>query len=156
MNTSTTMPKQSDEGNALTFAQSHELVAGNNGKTIAKIKCFRCNLYGHYTDQCPTIEEEEQYHNTHESTTDRDQEVDNQIVQNMQETGFTSESDDESVIVSFIHSMNSDIAGQEVENDTKPSTDILLDTGSTCSVFKNKKMLINVRKAKRKLVANMN
>ena len=108
------------------------------------------------SDQYPTIDEEEQHHNIHESATDSDQEVDNQIIQHIQETGFTSESDDESVIFSFIHAMNSDIAGQEVEKDTKPLTDILLDTGFTCSVFNNEKMLINVRKAKRKLVVNMN
>ena len=36
MNTSTSTSKQSDEGYTLTFAQSHELVAGNNWKTIAR------------------------------------------------------------------------------------------------------------------------
>ena len=35
-------------------------------------------------------------------------------------------------------------------------TDILLDTGSTMSVFKNKKMLLNVRKSKKVLRAYSN
>ena len=42
--------------------------------------------------------------------------------------------------------MNSEVTSQGVEYDVKPSTDILLDTESTCSVFNNEKMLINIRK----------
>ena len=145
-----------DDDNALTFAQSHELVAGNNGKIIAQIKCFRCNRYGHYADQCPIIEENEQHHNTHEDSNNSDGEVENEVVQHMQETELSSESDDDSIIVSFIHAMNSSVTSEETKREEKPSTEILLDTGSTCSVFNNRKMLINVRKAKRKLVANTN
>ena len=44
----------------------------------------------------------------------------------------------------------------ETKKEERPSTEILLDTGSTCSVFNNKKMLINVKKAGRRLVANTN
>ena len=154
--TNTSSTKQNDEGNALTFAQSHELVAGNNGKVIAKIKCFRCNRYGHYADQCPLIEEEEQHHNMHEGPSDDNGEESDQMVQHMREVSDSSDSDDDSVIVSFIHAMNEESTNQGAENQHAPSTDILLDTGSTCSVFSNDKMLINIRKAKKKLVAKTN
>ena len=49
------------------------------------------------------------------------------------------------------------IESETVNRNTKePSLDILLDTGSTCSVFNNNKMLINIRGAKKRLVAKTN
>ena len=48
------------------------------------------------------------------------------------------------------------LADKLASNGNYSDTDILLDTGSTMSVFKNKKMLLNVRKSKRVLRAYSN
>ena len=125
-------PSQNEEGNALTFAQSHELVPGTNGRVIAKIKCFKCNRYGHYADQCPLIEEDKQHHNDHSNTNEEQSEVETEFVQHMEEVMYsTLESDDDSVVVSFIHVMDAKAVGQIINVKKKPLVDILLVLFST-------------------------
>ena len=157
VSTSQSTSSQNEEGNALTFAQSLGLVAGTNGRVITKIKCFKCNQYSHYADQCPIIDNNnEQHHDTRESAGESEEEVQNKVLQHMQEThDVTSESENNSVIVSFIHTMKNSKDDETNKNTKIPSLDILLDTWSTCSAFNNKKMLINIRSTK-KLVAQMN
>ena len=48
------------------------------------------------------------------------------------------------------------LAGKLASSGSYFDTDTLLDTGSTMSVFKNKKMLLNVRRSKRALRAYSN
>ena len=39
------------------FVQNTEIVAGSDGRVKARIKCFKCDKFGHYSDFCPTIED---------------------------------------------------------------------------------------------------
>lgn len=43
----------SPETSTLTFAQTTEFVAGNNGVTNETVECFQCHAYGHYAHECP-------------------------------------------------------------------------------------------------------
>ena len=76
---------------------------------------------------------------------------------NMQEEnvreGNKDSSDDDSLVVAF---QFMGMAAKLASNGQYSDTDILLDTGSTMSVFKNKKMLLNVRRSKRVLRAYSN
>lgn len=78
--------------------------------------------------------------------------MEHEIVQHMREGDNTSESDNNDVVVSFIHAMteNTTVKGRS------SSLYILFNTRLTCSVFNNEKMLINIQKASRKPVANTN
>lgn len=44
------------------FAQQTEVISGSDGRTIARIKCFKGNKMGHYSDCCPDAVEGEQMH----------------------------------------------------------------------------------------------
>lgn len=35
------------------LSQTTEVISGSDGRTIAHIKCFKCNKMGHYSDCCP-------------------------------------------------------------------------------------------------------
>ena len=44
------------------FAQQARIIPGSDGRTIAHIKCFKCNKMGHYSDCCPDAVEGDQMH----------------------------------------------------------------------------------------------
>ena len=67
------------------------------------------------------------------------QESENEFVQHTEEAYTMLESEDDSSIVSFIHTMNSGTTSTESNKIRGPSLDIILDTGSTYSVFNSKK-----------------
>ena len=105
-----------------------DLIPGTDGKTH-NVKCYTCNRRGHYSGKCPSkaseteaITENEETHYTETLSVESD-----------------IETDDESVLISF----NNHLAEQ---NDYLEG-DILLDTGSTVSVFRDTKMLTDVAEA---------
>ena len=61
---------------------------------------------------------------------------------------------DDSLILSF--QFLQDIKKRSVKNGNYKSTDILIDTGSTLSVFNNNRMLLNVRRSKKTMRAYSN
>ena len=108
------------------------IVAGTDGKVKEGITCYNCNKEGHYSDKCPFANEgtEEQHY------------------QDAAEIEGDDEST-ESLVVSFQYA--------QVERARKYGKEaILLDTGSTCSVFNNRKMLLNVRRTSQTLRAYTN
>ena len=66
--------------------------------------------------------------------------------------GIESDSDDSLVMAFQFMELSTKLAGGTNYADT----DILLDTGSTVSVFNNKKMLLNLRKSEKTLRAFSN
>jgi hypothetical protein len=105
-----------------TFVQAEIPVAGTDGVTHAKIKCFTCNHKGHYSGFCPTD--------------------DKTNVQLLQATSGTDTIDDVKRKVaetSFIFA--------QLPHTLIPKHWVLLDSQSTVSVFNNPVMLKNLRKS---------
>jgi hypothetical protein len=135
-------PSRSGNGNsssvALQFAHTHEtaptetIVPGNNGKTYAKIRCSHCNKLGHYKDFCPDL-----HHKQHIMMGDIDLAAD-------------SGSDCESICAEFTFAHQFD-----TQNDGYHSR-ILLDSGSSCSVFCDKTLLTDIRHSDHSITAYTN
>jgi hypothetical protein len=168
------------------FAQSTDIVPGVDGRKVGHIQCFNCKRYGHYSDQCPDppsnvvgdqhhinafeltmegydkeeTEEEEVVGVSSENETPRSEDEGAELVgedteeeanaacETEDEWGVVSSDDDDSIVVSlqFVHGKES----------RYKDTDILIDTGSTCSVIMNKKMLLNVTESSKTLRAYTN
>ena len=149
------------------FAQEEEIVPGTDGRVIERITCFRCLKRGHFADMCPNTEigashniiaAEESVNIADHETDEREVSVcnNNEWVNLQEEDAVVNEdstSEDDSLVVAFQYM---EMATNLATNIQYSDTDILLDTGSTMSVFKNKRMLLNVRKSKRVLRAYSN
>ena len=161
--------------NVFQFAQSDNVVPGSNGRTVVRILCFRCQKMGYFADFCPTLVEGVVQNNIAEEveredaraweqreineTDSSEKENSNEDEKNewvnlpdMSEEVENSESDDFLVVAFQYMRLSSNLAKCGKYTDT----DILLDTGSTMSVFNNKKMLLNVRKSQKTLRAYSN
>ena len=109
--------QQKTEG--LQFAQSSEVISGKDGKIFENIQCHKCKKKGHYANQCPQKQEGIQLLMT--------------TLEVCKETGKIPQ-DGNNLHFSFLH--------QDKYKKTKISeTSILIGTGSTVSVFKNRKLL---------------
>ena len=42
--------------------QNAEIVPGSDGRTVARITCYRCQKMGHFADFCPEVVSGEQLH----------------------------------------------------------------------------------------------
>ena len=133
------------------------MVPGINGKIIAKIKCFEYNKNGHYTDQCPTRQEQttgEQH--VHETINNDDNTViheDNNIEvgqKHIQTTEVLQDEDSvivddneslEDLSVNFMFYQEAIIHNINNNDYNYSSTDVLLNSGSSCSVFNNNTIL---------------
>lgn len=142
------------------FAQNSAPVAGTDGRMVAHITCFKCYKKGHYSDFCPEVTTGVQQSNieatdtTTTATNIEGTEVVTGVTQHINATEIEETgSDDDSVIISFqCHQANSISKNLAACDDNS----ILIDTGSTCSVFKNDKMLMNIRKSPKTLRAFTN
>jgi hypothetical protein len=147
------------------YAQNGEVVPGRDGGCIPHIKCWKCGKFGHYSDGCPDTEvaTPNQQH-AHQGTIMADASNDSRTEDTISVvTGVNQhinavkikheESDDDSVIVSFQCLQKGE---HSVNLDSCDDNSILIDTGSTCSVFKNRKMLMNLRKSAKTLRAYTN
>jgi hypothetical protein len=139
------------------YAQSGDPVPGTDGRLHPQLTCYTCHKKGHTSPFCPTRQTSGVQHQaqgmeiTTTNLSNGNSNEDNTTV-----TGITqhihavevadTDSDDNSVIVSFQFGQQ---GGQNLEacNDNS----ILIDTGSTCSVFKNPKMLLNIRRSNKTL-----
>ena len=154
---------EEEELQGMQFAQGgdDEAVAGDDGRLKPWITCHKCNKKGHYSDHCPT-EEGVQQHNqgsdeagdnndtTNSEEAGEQMHMDGTVEEGDENSGENTEdsSDDESVIMDFQFAMDS--IGLY---DDKA---ILIDTGSTFSVMKNPKMVIDIKKSKKVMKAETN
>ena len=124
--------QQKTEG--LQFAQSNEVISGKDGKIFENIQCHKCKKKGHYANQCPQKQEGIQLLMT--------------TLEVCKETGKIPQ-DGNNLHFSFVH--------QDKYKKTKISeTSILIDTGSTASVFQNRDLLKNVKTSENTLCAYTN
>jgi hypothetical protein len=126
----------SSTATGLNFAQQHQVqdpdppspaIPGTNGKVYPRITCTICNQLGHYAPFCPT----RSAHHQHTMMDDIELEPD-------------SDSDYDSICAEFTFAQR--ISGQ---NEYKDS--ILIDSGSSCSVFCDKSLLTNIRTSDKQL-----
>ena len=120
--------KQNTEG--LQFAQTSEIIPGRNGKLFQDVECYRCNKKGHYANQCPLVGK------------------DGVQLMMVCETEVPP-TEDEGDRLGFNFMQRKDIT-------SLPDTSVLIDTGSTISVFKNKEVLMNITKSASSLRAHTN
>ena len=127
-------------------------IPGVDGRLISHITCYNYNRKGHYADNCPgqnNNETNDQQHmqtrdTINDSISDEEMDINEQMLQ-------LEGQDGEEDIVHFTWNQI------KVDNGLKyKDTDILIDTGSTFSVFKNPQMLLNIRESERKMKAYTN
>ena len=106
-------------------ATNENFVAGTDGKTH-EVKCYEYGKMGHYAAQCPTKINDGKKSGTQETYHAEDVTVNSD-----------TDSSDESVLITYYNHMT--------EENKYEDTAILLDTGSTVSVFKNRKMLTDIQ-----------
>ena len=134
--------------------QNAEIVPGSDGRTVARITCYRCQKMGHFADFCPEVVCGEQLHiNAYEVAMGEDEgsfdeeeeneenssavveevEPDVELIVFLQNNDWEAHSsdDEDSLVMSFQY-----LHGGE---DRYDDTDILIDTGSTVSMIRNKK-----------------
>jgi hypothetical protein len=108
-----------------TFLQN-ALVAGSDGETHQSTKCCNCNRFGHFSNQCP----------------------DGGATNAVQLLQVEESSDNCVSAFTFLNvsgDRGPDIVLEQTGPNIIPSTWMLLDSQSTCSVFKDRKLLTNVR-----------
>ena len=137
-------------------------IASTDRRFISHITCYRCGRKGHNADNCPEEQPKSQqqrhmraqeYQETNED--DEDRNVNDQDNQHLQVN-----SDNEAINGSaFVHFQWMQITLNQ-QNDVKSTaykdTDVLINTGSTLSVFKNHKMLLNTHQSPKLLKAFTN
>ena len=120
------------------------------GRVFEGVTCYLCQEQGHFAKSCPfksavekakedrkKISAKQQYYKGVEMKSDDDKDEDS--------------SGDESLNVQWAFSYYSDEVASKYNN-----KDILLDTGSTVSVFKNNKLITGIKKTSGKLRAFSN
>ena len=138
----------SDDMSALTFLQNTDApTPGTDGITHPAIKCFNCNVKGHYADMCPSrdgvtlLQVEPAATNEAQDNTDEEPEAEETPEEYHEE-------DDETPYVSeftFVNIEKDKAFGFHQSSNLIPSSWILLDSQSTVSVFKNKRLLHDIR-----------
>ena len=134
-----------------TYLQTNA-IPGTNGRLIQHITCYNCRRKGHYADNCPEDEANQNDNQQHiqlrndnnSNISTADTEMDEQLMQ-VEHNEHTED------IVHFSWTQVSNASDQKYKD-----TDILIDTGSMFSVFKNPQMLLNIRPSERKMKAYTN
>ena len=110
-----------DEVSGVSFLQSGDPTPGADNITHARVKCFNCQLYGHYADNCPTAV------------------LAQERIQMLQATV------DASAVDNIVNESEFSFAQAATGHNLIPRTWILLDSQSTVSVFNNPALLSNIR-----------
>jgi len=118
-------------------------VAGAGGRINQNVKCFKCQKWGHYVDNCP-----ESNGNGNRNGTQHFQQNNSKEIEEDEDSEPELTDDKRSdPKVSFQHMMVAFMTDGDnndfTENDM--NTILLDDTGSNISVFNNRKLLTNVR-----------
>jgi hypothetical protein len=123
---------------ALQFVHKHEtknkdkIIPSSNGKVYAHITCSHCHQLGHYKDFCPEL-----HHEQHAMMADITLDAD-------------SDSDHGSICAEFT------FAHQLFGQDNDYHSQILLDSGSSCSVFCDRNLLSNIGRSDHSITAYTN
>ena len=153
---STNDTSESNQEVGTMYLQADDTVPGSDGQLAPHITCFKCNKKGHYSDNCPS-ETEQQHVQTNTTDTNNGEETDRYDQTDdygeRQHLQVDADSDDDSVVIHFSWAQ---LARYERAAKDYGDTSILIDTGSTFSVFNNPKMLLNIRSSKRTLKAYTN
>ena len=105
------------------YAQTEDIVPGSDGRTVARITCFKCSKQGHFADFCPELVEGEQMHFDAVEIEETNNGMCGEIY---------SDSDDSPVMsLQYNQFALTTVTGRYKD------TDILIDTGSTMLVFNN-------------------
>ena len=137
-------------------------IPGTDGRFISHITCYRCGRKGHYADNCPEDEVKQgQQHMQSQRCQEISEEQESGETQSHRgDQHFQVNSDEEmSDDSNFVHFQWAQVGLNQLQGNRKNTykdTDILIDTGSTFSVFKNPKMLLNIRKSTKPLNAITN
>ena len=155
--------KQDESGNVgMSYLQDNG-IAGVDGRFICYITWYRCGCKGHYADNFPDNQpkqQQQQHHMRTQECVEVNEDDDASYVDTHKDQHLQVDSEEElSDESSFVHFQWAQIALTQQQNNrtnTYKDTDILINTGSTFSVFKNPKMLLNIRKSSRPLKAITN
>ena len=129
---------------ALTFLQNAPPTPGTDGVTHLSIKCYNCNVKGHYADVCPSrdgvtlLEVEPDVADTIPETTDNAEAKDEESQEE------EDDKDDGPYVSEFTLVNTTDNFGFHQSANIIPKSWILLDSQSTMSVFKNRRLLSNI------------
>jgi len=125
-----------------------EPVPGMDGRCNPRTRCYACNSFGHFADNCPVRGEGKEEENS--DNEDRVRGTQNHIDGAIIDENSDEDEDDDDMVIGFTHASRTD--GENIID----SENILLDTGSNCSVFNNKQFLTNIRKSSKVLRAFTN
>jgi hypothetical protein len=148
-------PRDDEEVSELTFLQSGAPILGTDGALHEQIRCYNCQGFGHYASVCPQENQEQGGVQLLQATHDQEQ---HEHQENEHEDQHEEEDDDEYVSEFTFLNVNHEFSFQQkdVRFDIIPSTWVLLDSQSTVSVFKNRKLLSNIRNSTSKLCVHTN
>jgi hypothetical protein len=134
-----------EEISGMTFLQNSAPVPGTDGVTHEQIKCYNCQHTGHYAGECPQESRDQQGV---------------QLLQVAQDSDLTTV--DKTYVSEFTFLQVEEVPGDFsfYQSNTRyeiiPSTWILLDSQSTVSVFKNRRLLSDIQPSKKKLRVHTN
>jgi hypothetical protein len=140
-------PRDEEEVSGLIFLQNGAPAPGTDGALHEQIRCYNCQDLGHYASVCPQENQEQGgvqlLQATHETTNDHEEDEGEYISE------FT--------FLNVQHpSRQFSFQQTDVRFDIIPSTWVLLDSQSTVSVFKNHKLLTDIRTSTSKLRVHTN
>ena len=125
---------------ALQYVQDTEAVKGTNGKLYSNIKCFKCNLMGHYSDKCPNSSDDDNQDGQVSGT--------QAMMEAVEFDHDNDEFEDLAPNYTFVQAIEQTYSQSSSLPDKFSPFHILLDTGSSCSVFKTKSLLRNIHRGK--------
>jgi len=108
-------------------------VAGADGRVNPGVVCWKCRSTGHYADNCPESAE-------NKVVDQANHHIQGATIEEATTSDDDTDDDSDSLVIGFTHT--NILAPQSIDKDN-----ILLDTGSNCSVFNNENYINNIRKS---------
>jgi Reverse transcriptase (RNA-dependent DNA polymerase)/Zinc knuckle len=115
------------EVSGVSFLQAADPTPGTNNITHERVKCYNCQLYGHYSADCPTSAQDG--------------------VQMLQTTTMPTQADQIPTEETLDSASSFSFAQAATGHNIIPHDWILLDSQSTVSVFNNRALLTDIRKS---------
>ena len=152
--------QESDDVSGITFLQNTPATPGTNGITHPSIKCYNCNLHGHYAGDCPQDNNRNEVTmlQINETTTTTNDEIGGIMnatgdvdYESDYHSEFTFAQTDEQADYHYTFHQATARSANLI-----PDSWILLDSQSTVSVFKNSRLMSNIRPSTRTLQVHTN